>query len=240
LTDPYLTPQAGPFGFGPERYVDAGIPLDRLPPIDIILVSHNHYDHLDAKTIDALPDKLRAQVIVPLGLGDFFRTRGYARVHELDWYERMSSDGVEIEVLPAIHFSRRGPFDKNRSLWSGFAIRGAAYSIFHSGDTGYHDTVFHEIGRRAGPFDLALVAIGAYEPRSIMRAVHVNPEEAVQLIADIGAKTALGMHWGTVQLTDEPVFEPPRRFIEAARAAGWPDGRAGTMRIGETRPLPLN
>ncbi len=236
LTDPYLSDVAGPAGFGPERYVPPGLPIDRLPPIDILLVSHNHYEHLDATTIEGLPDKSRMHVVVPLGLGDFFRDRGYTRVHELDWYERGNFAGIEIEILPAIHFSRRGPFDRNRSLWCGFAIRSGAHSVFHSGDTGY-GPVFGEIGTRAGPFDLALVAIGAYEPRSIMLPYHVTPEEAVDLVRDIRAVRAIGMHWGTVQLTDEPPFEAPWRFRAAAQAAGWEDGRADVMRIGETRVL---
>ncbi len=236
LTDPYLTKVAGPFGFGPKRYVAPGLPLDRLPPIDIILVSHNHYDHLDAKTVEALPGKERIHVVVPLRLGDFFRERGYVNVHENDWFERVVIDGIEIEVLPAIHFSRRGLFDRNRTLWGGFAIRAGGRSIYHSGDTGY-GPIFSEVNRRSGPFDLALVAIGAYKPRSIMRRSHVTPEQAVQLVDDIGAKRAIGMHWGTVELTDEPHFEPGKRFLKAAHAAGWIEGRARIMKIGETLVL---
>ena len=236
LTDPYLTDAAGPFGFGPQRYVAPGLPFNQLPAIDFILVSHNHYDHLDAKTIEALPGKERIHVIVPLKLGAFFRARGYVNVHEHDWFERVVIDGIEIEMLPAIHFSRRSAFDRNRTLWGGFAIRAAGVSIYHSGDTGY-GPIFREIGERAGPFDLALVAIGAYEPRSIMRSSHVTPEQAVQLVDDINAKIAIAMHWGTVKLTDEPPFEAPIRFRNAARDAGWSDGRARVMKIGETAVL---
>ena len=236
LTDPYLTKVAGPIGFGPQRYVPPGISLDQLPPIDIILVSHNHYDHLDAKTLETLPGKARIHVVVPLQLGEFFRERGYVNVHELDWFERVVIDGIELEVLPAVHFSRRGLFDRNRTLWGGFAIRAGGRSIYHSGDTAY-GPIFREIGQRSGPFDLALVAIGAYEPRSIMQASHVTPEDAVQLVDDIGAETAIGMHWGTVELTDEPHFEPGPRFLEAARSAGWSEGRAQILKIGETLPL---
>lgn len=233
LTDPFLGEVAGPSGFGPSRYTPPGLALADLPPIDIVLVSHNHYDHLDAATVEALPGKDRVQVIVPLGLGDFFRVRGYAHVHERDWYESVAVDDLEIEVLPAIHFSRRGLFDRNQTLWSSFAIRGGGLKLFHSGDTAY-GPVFREIGRRAGPFDIALVAIGAYAPRSIMQAAHVTPEEALGLAEDIGARRAIGMHWGTIELTDEPPFEPPRRFRAAAQARGWVAGRARVMRIGET------
>jgi len=233
LTDPYLTERAGRLGLGPLRYVAPGIPLNALPPIDIILVSHNHYDHLDENTIEALPGKDRTDVVVPLGLGAFFKQRGYANVHERDWFESVSLDGIEIEVLPAIHFSRRGPFDRNRTLWSGFAIRSNAKTIFHSGDTAY-GPVFKEIGERAGPFDLALVAIGAYLPASIMETVHITPEQAVSVIDDVNATSAVGMHWGTVRLTDEDPFEPSKRFLDAAGAANWAPNRARIMKIGET------
>ena len=233
LTDPYLSKVAGPFGFGPERYVAPGLALDSLPPIDIILVSHNHYDHLDAKTIEAISGKQYIKVVVPLALGEFFRQRGYLNVHELDWYESVIFDSIKVQVLPAYHFSRRGPFDRNRTLWGGFSIRGSDFSIYHSGDTGY-GPLFAEIGERAGLFDLALVAIGAYEPSSIMQAVHVTPEEAVQLVDDIGKNVAIGMHWGTVQLTDENPFEPAERFRAAAHAADWKDGRGRILKHGET------
>ncbi len=236
LTDPYLGRVAGPLGLGPERYVAPGIPLEDLPPVDIVVVSHNHYDHLDASTVTDLPGKERIEVVVPLELGDFFRDRGYSRVHEKDWYESIRFGPLEVEMLPAVHFSSRTPFDRNRTLWAGYALRAGERRLFHSGDTGY-GPVFREIGRRAGPFDVAMVAIGAYAPRRIMRSAHVTPEEAVRLVDDIGAATAIGMHWGTVVLTDEPAFEPPERFRAAARAAGWPDSRALTFRIGETRTL---
>lgn len=236
LTDPYLTARAGRLGLGPLRFVEPGLSLDSLPPIDIIVVSHNHYDHLDENTIEALPDKQRTHVVVPLGLGEFFSKRGYANVHERDWFESVSLDGVEVEVLPAIHFSRRGAFDKNRTLWGGFAIRANSKAIFHSGDTAY-GPIFSEIGERAGPFDVALVAIGAYLPASIMETVHITPEEAVRVVDDVMATSAVGMHWGTVRLTDEDPFEPPRRFFDAASRAQWAPNRARIMKIGETLPL---
>jgi N-acyl-phosphatidylethanolamine-hydrolysing phospholipase D len=236
LTDPYLTARAGRLGLGPLRFVEPGLSLASLPPIDIIVVSHNHYDHLDENTIEALPDKQRTHVVVPLGLGEFFSKRGYANVHERDWFESVSLDGVEVEVLPAIHFSRRGAFDKNRTLWGGFAIRANGKAIFHSGDTAY-GPIFSEIGERAGPFDVALVAIGAYLPASIMETVHITPEEAVRVVDDVMATSAVGMHWGTVRLTDEDPFEPPQRFFDAASRAQWAPNRAWIMKIGETLPL---
>jgi L-ascorbate metabolism protein UlaG (beta-lactamase superfamily) len=237
LTDPYLGETAGPAGFGPRRYVPPGIPFERLPPIDVLVVSHNHYDHLDAPTIEALPGKERMLVIAPLRLGDFFRQRGYRQVVDLDWYQAHAIGGLTVTCLPAVHFSRRGAFDRNRTLWASFAFDDVATRLWFSGDTAYGE-VFGEIGRRAGPFDMALIGIGAYEPQAIMKATHATPEEAVRIADDIGAARTVGMHWGTVVLTDEPPFEPPERFRAAAAAAGWTPERAILMRIGETLPLP--
>lgn len=236
LTDPYLAPVAGPFGFGPRRYVEPPLPLAALPPIDLLAVSHSHYDHLDALTIAALPGKDGVEVLAPLKLGPFFRRRGFRNVHELDWWERRRFGDLEAALLPAVHFSRRGPFDTNRTLWGGFGFASGGARVFFSGDTAYGE-VFTEIGSREGPFDLALVGIGAYEPRAIMKASHATPEEAVRIGRDIGARAVLGMHWGTVALTDEPQFEPPQRFRAAAAAAGYAAADAWLLGIGETRAL---
>jgi N-acyl-phosphatidylethanolamine-hydrolysing phospholipase D len=237
LTDPYLGGVAGPFGFGPRRYVEPPLPVGALPPIDVLAVSHSHYDHLDAATIRALPRRERIEVVAPLRLGDFFRRRGFRNVHELDWWERRRFGALEAALLPAVHFSRRGPFDLNRTLWGGFGFAADGVRVYFSGDTAYGET-FAEIGAREGPFDLALVGIGAYEPRPIMRASHATPEEAVRIGRDVGARALLGMHWGTVALTDEPAFEPPERFRAAAAAAGFAREDAWLLRIGETRALP--
>jgi L-ascorbate metabolism protein UlaG (beta-lactamase superfamily) len=236
LTDPYLGTVAGPKGLGPKRYVPAALRVDELPPIDLLLVSHNHYDHLDRPTLARLAGKDRVEVLAPLRLGRFFRRLGYARVHELDWYEEQRFGPLRVTALPAVHFSRRGPFDCNRSLWLGFAVESEALRLYFAGDTAYGE-VFREIGQRAGPFDLAIVPIGAYLPREIMHASHTTPEEALQLAADIGAEAVLGMHWGTVVLTEEDQFEPPQRFRAAAEARGLAPKCAWLMAIGETRPL---
>lgn len=238
LTDPFMTDRASPFdSIGPKRFVPPGIAIKDLPPIDIIVVSHNHYDHLDARTIAALPNKRDIDVVVPLGVGDIFRDEGYTRIHEVDWYQGVTVGAVTVTGLPAIHFSRRGLFDTNRALWMSAAIRSPTQHIFFSGDTGY-GPVFKEIGKRAGPFDIALVAIGAYEPAKIMHAVHVTPEEAVRLGRDIGARRIVGMHWGTIAMTEEPPFEPPMRFRKAGHAGGYDAAALWLMQIGETRPLP--
>ncbi len=232
LTDPYLSDVAGPAGLGPRRFVAPALSAEQLPPADVIIVSHNHYDHLDHEALKAYPHKQGVEVIVPLGVGGMFRKLGYAQVRELDWWEAWTVGAMKVTALPAIHFSGRGMFDRNRSLWASFAIEAAGKKIWFGGDTAL-GPVFDEIGRKAGPFDLALVPIGAYAPRSIMQAVHANPEEAVAIARAIQAKRAVGMHWGTIRLTSEDPFEPPRRFLAAANPLFGEN--AWILKIGETR-----
>ncbi len=239
LTDPFLTGYASPLPpLGPKRFVPSGIPIDKLPPIDLILLSHNHYDHLDVNTLDRIPNKDSITAIVPLGLAPYFEERGYGAVHEVDWFEAISFGELTVTGLPAHHFSRRGLFDRNATLWAGFAIEGpGGRRLYFGGDTAYGPS-FARIRRRYGAVDVALIPIGAYEPRIIMEAGHANPEEAVQIGLDLGAKTLVGMHWGTIVLTDEPPFEPGTRFRKAANAANFPPGDIWIMKVGETRPLP--
>jgi len=242
LTDPFLSDRASPFrGIGPKRYVPPGLPLDALPPLDAIVISHDHYDHLDARSVEEISSKGRGAVaaVVPFGLGAFFSSRRFSDIRELRWGEgtvlgRSSSSSCSFSCLPSIHFSGRTPFERDVTLWASWAITSRTRRVFFAGDTGY-GPVFGEIGRRIGPFDLGLVPIGAYEPAAIMRPVHCTPEEAVSLGRDVGAATLVATHWGSIVLTDEPPFEPPGRFRAAANRAGYPDGRAWVMRIGETR-----
>lgn len=236
LTDPYLTTNAGPRGLGPKRFVKCGVPMSELPPIDVLVVSHNHYDHLDERALSKLPNKDTMTVIVPLKLGDFFRERGFAHVIELDWHDAHEIKGVTIMALPVVHWSRRSSFDTNRTLWAGFTMTSRDHSLFFGGDSGY-GPVFKEIGDQYGPFDTALLGIGAYEPRAMMKASHANPEEAVQMGRDLQAARIVGMHWGTVLLTIEPPFEPPERFRQAGADQGYAETDVWIMAIGETRPL---
>lgn len=236
LTDPYLTTYAGPAGLGPRRFVKSGVPISALPPIDVLAISHNHYDHLDERALARLPGKAHMTVVVPLRLGSFFRERGFPNVIELDWHERHEMRGVSITALPVVHWSRRTGFDTNRTLWAGFALKSASHHLFFGGDSGY-GPIFREIGEAYGPFDTALLGIGAYEPRIMMKASHATPEEAVQMGLDLKARRVVGMHWGTVLLTVEPPFEPPERFLKAADEMGYQREDSWIMRIGETRPL---
>ncbi|MES1991808.1 MAG: MBL fold metallo-hydrolase [Pseudomonadota bacterium] len=236
LTDPYLTSNAGPKNLGPKRFVKCGIPISSLPPVDVLVVSHNHYDHLDEKALARLAHKATMTVIVPLKLGVFFRERGFTNVIELDWHQSHEINGVTIRALPVVHWSRRSGFDTNRTLWAGYSFVSRTHSMFFGGDSGY-GPVFKEIGDQYGPFDTALLGIGAYEPRAMMKASHANPEEAVQMARDLKAARVVGMHWGTVLLTVEPPFEPPVRFLKAGAEQGFADRDVWIMAIGETRPL---
>ncbi len=236
LTDPYLGKTAGPYGFGPKRLAPAPIAVADLPPIDVLILSHNHYDHLDLVTLEKLPGKDRMTVIVPLGLSDYFTDLGYLNVVELDWWQSQQVGNIEVQALPAVHFSGRGLFDRNNTLWASFAIRSNELNLWFSGDTAA-GPVFEEIGQRAGPFDLALVGIGAYEPREIMKFSHATPEEAIDIVQAVGAAKAIGMHWGTVKLTPEDPFEAAPRFKAAARDKGYGEENAWIMKIGETRAL---
>ena len=244
LTDPIWSERCAPVQWvGPKRLVAPGVPFGDLPPIDIVLQSHDHYDHFDDWSVRAIarthPD---ARWFAPLGVGRRLKSRGVRHVTELDWWQHAVTDDVHVTSIPAQHFSGRTPFDRNATLWSGFVLKVHDRAIYFVADTGYHDG-FGEIGARCGPFDLVLVPIGAYDPRWIMAPVHLNPEEAVRAFGEVAAShpasapVMVAMHWGTFVLTDEPVDEPPVRTGAAWRESRLPAHRLWLMAPGETRPL---
>ena len=235
LFDPFFSDLASPLPVGPERYVAPGISLAKLPPVDIIIISHNHYDHLDAETVETMPGKERIHVFVPLGLKSFFAKRGYQNIRELDWHQSVVLDELKMTALPAVHFSSRGLGDRNKTLWCSRAVRSENKSCFFAGDTAYSQTIFKEIGKRFGSFDVAIVPIGAYNPVNVMKPVHTNPEETVQIANDVKADLIIPSHWGTIVLTDESPWEPPERYRAFAVKNGISDDRACIMKIGETR-----
>ena len=234
LTDPYLSPHAGPLGFGPKRFLPPALTAAELPRLDLIVISHNHYDHVDSAALRAYQWRDSTPVVCPLGVGPLLRKLGFAQVTELDWWQQYNWDGLAITALPAVHFSGRGPFDRDKTLWSSMALASPGRKVWFGGDTGYGE-VFREIGQRAGPFDLALIGIGAYEPRIIMEASHATPEEALSIARDIGAKAAVGMHWGSIMLTPEDPFEAPMRFRAAALEQQYGKANAWIMQVGEVR-----
>jgi N-acyl-phosphatidylethanolamine-hydrolysing phospholipase D len=235
LTDPVFSERASPLSFaGPRRLVPPGVPLDRLPPPDFALLSHDHYDHTDLPSVRALAAR-GIPFVVPRGLGALVREAGAVVAAELSWWQSAELRGVQVTCVPARHFSGRGLTDRNRRLWGGFVVAGRERRVYHSGDTALFEG-FAEIGRRLGPLDLAALPVGAYEPAAMMAPIHLNPEEAVEATLALGARRVVGMHFGTFDLSDEPLDEPPRRFLAEAARRGLAD-RAFVMAVGETRGL---
>ena len=217
LTDPMYSERAGPFNpFGPRRVRQPAVAFDDLPPIALVLLSHNHYDHCDLPTLAMLARRDDPIVVTPLGNGGLVRSTGVRRVEELDWWEESRTGILPITLTPAHHFSARTPFDRNRALWGGFVIGAGGTRIYVAGDTAYAP-FFPRVRARLGPFDLALLPIGAYEPRWFMRAVHMDPAEAVQAHLDLGSPESIAMHFGTFQLTTEGIDEPLRALDQARR-----------------------
>lgn len=238
LTDPQFSQRASPVQWaGPQRVVAPGISLADLPAIDYVVISHDHYDSLDAASIRGLfqrPGGELTTFVVPLKLGAWLRDLGITRVVELDWWESYRQPGISLTAVPAQHWSKRTPFATNTTLWAGWAIRSPTFNFFFCGDSGYYQPMFREIGERLGPFDLAAIPIGAYEPRWFMKSKHLNPEEAVNVHQDIRARQSIAIHWGTYILTDEPLDEPPRRLRQALREQQLPDDVFLVPRHGET------
>ena len=228
LLDPVWSERVG----GVVRRLTApGLAWEHLPPVDGIVISHNHYDHLDAATVKRLPRG--TPVLCPTGVGPWFRSRGFTRVHERSWWEAAELDGHRLTCVPAQHFSGRTLWDRDRTLWGGWVIEGHRGSrAYYAGDSGYFRG-FREIGEAFPGIDLALVPIGAYLPRWFMQPVHVDPPEAIQAFLDSGARTMLPVHWGTFRLADEPLDEPPKALQQAWREKGLDPARLLLPALGE-------
>ena len=216
LTDPVFSERASPFKrLGPKRLIPPAISLNELPKIDVVTISHNHYDHLDIRSLKKL-SKLNPNLIflIPKGDIDIFNKKNIDNVKEFVWWEEISIDNFIFTFTPVQHWSARGLFDRNESLWGGWFIKSNDYSLYHAGDTGYSND-FVETQKRLGSPKYAFLPIGAYDPEWFMSASHVNPEDSIRIMKDLGAEFSFGMHWGTFTLTAEDTLEPPQRLKEA-------------------------
>jgi L-ascorbate metabolism protein UlaG (beta-lactamase superfamily) len=218
LTDPVFSDRASPVPWmGPRRAAAPGVEFDAVPRVDLVLLSHDHYDHCDLPTLRRLARRDNPVVVAPLGHRSLLARAGFSRIVELDWWESHAGvPGTEVTLVPARHWSRRSPFGTDTRLWGGFMVRSGGRLAYFAGDSGYREGLFIEIGRRCGAPDLALLPIGAYEPRWFMSDAHMNPAEAVRAHREVGARRSLAMHWGTFQLTDEG-FDDPVKALKAAR-----------------------
>jgi N-acyl-phosphatidylethanolamine-hydrolysing phospholipase D len=233
LTDPHWGKRASPVGFaGPRRLVAPGLAFEALPPVHAVIISHDHYDHLDSETIGRIARAHDPMFVVPLVTAALLRDMGARRVVELDWWDTTDVRGLIFVCTPAQHSSGRTLTDQNRRLWASWAVVGKAKRFFFAGDTGYFPG-FKEIGARLGPFELAAVPIGGYSSYVRHHPNHVNPEEAVDLLEDIGGERLVPMHWGTFDMNREPFAEPPGRLLKEARRRGL-HSRMSILTPGET------
>ncbi|MGM0558663.1 MAG: MBL fold metallo-hydrolase [Myxococcota bacterium] len=216
LTDPIWSERASPVAWaGPRRRRVPGVRFEELPPIDVVLISHNHYDHLDLPTLERLYERDRPRFVVPLGNTRLLRDNGIETSGDLDWWQRIEvRDGVWVSLVPAVHFSGRGMRDRDETLWGGFVIEGTRGPVYFAGDTGFGDH-FAEIREQFGPVELAILPIGAYQPRWFMSPVHIDPAEAVRAHELLGARRSFGIHWGTFPMADDGVLDPVRDLGDA-------------------------
>jgi L-ascorbate metabolism protein UlaG (beta-lactamase superfamily) len=226
--------RAGPLNLvGPRRVRPPAVRFDDLPPIATVLLSHNHYDHCDLPTLRRLAERFDPLVVTPLGNRSLVRSARVRRVEELDWWQASTTSAFSVTLTPAQHFSARSPLDRNRALWGGFVLTTGDRRIFFAGDSGYAP-FFRDIGQRLGPIDLALLPIGAYEPRWFMQPIHMNPAEAVQAHVDLQASESVAMHFGTFQLTTEGIDEPLQALAHALRARNIPSSQFRALEFGES------
>ena len=238
ITDPVFSNNAGPLIFGPKRFTKPAVDLKDIPEIDLFLLTHNHYDHQDMRTIKKFPFK-NAKVLVPLNLGKYFTTNKYKDVNELDWYDFIQvNEDIKITLLPAVHWSKRSLTDTNKTLWGNFLIEYKNKKILFACDTGYGN-IYKNLGETYGPIDLSMINIGAYDFRPMFEKsiYHTTPEEALSIAKDLKSKKILGTHWGTFVLSFEPVMEPPKRLKENAKNYGFNEDDVINFRIGEVASL---
>ena len=237
MTDPQFSNRTSPFSFmGPKRITPSPLEITELPQIDVVVISHNHYDHLDESSIrEIAKTQPNVEFLVPLGLKLLLEEWGGTNVTELDWWQQVQRKGVTIQPTPVQHWSKRTFFDRNKTLWSGWMVQWTDFAFYFAGDAGYSPD-FMETVKKLGKPNLAAIPIGAYEPREFMKSAHINPEEAIKVFSDLGAKYAIGIHWGTFKLTLEPMNEPPKRLKNALKAAGLGEKTFRTLKHGETWP----
>ncbi len=237
VTDPVFSKNAGPLIFGPKRFTEPALKLNEIPKTDIFLLTHNHYDHLDMMTIRRFPFK-NSKVLLPLKLGKYFNKNGFRDVNEMDWYDKIIvNKNLKITFLPAVHWSKRGLTDTNKTLWGSFLIEYNGIKLLFGCDTGV-GKVYKDIGNKYGPIDLTFINIGAYNFYPIMpykdkSVYHTNPEEALDVAKNLNSKKVIGMHWGTFILSLEPIMEPPVRFKASAEKYGFKKEDVIIYKIGE-------
>jgi L-ascorbate metabolism protein UlaG (beta-lactamase superfamily) len=240
LVDPVWSERASPMQWaGPRRVSAPGIAFDRLPPIDVVLLTHNHYDHLDATTLQRVWERHRPRIVAPLGNDTVIHHTAPSIVVETgDWGQVIElGAGLVVHIHPANHWSARGMSDRRMALWAGFVLETPTSRIYVAGDTGYGDgRIFRELRRSDSPIDLAILPIGAYEPRWFMKDQHCDPDEAVQIMIDCGARQAVGVHWGTFQLTDESRLAPKERLLAALGQRGMPAESFVALEAGDVWP----
>jgi len=238
LTDPIFSPRASPVSFaGPRRLVPLPLQPEQLPRIHVVLISHNHYDHLDKASVEFLVRHSNPLFLVPRGVGQLVRRWGSRRVVELDWWEFVQYAGVRFHCTPARHFSGRGLTDRNRTLWASWYIESPEHRIYFGGDTGYGQH-FRLIRQRLGAPELVLMPIGAYKPRWFMAEVHIDPDEALRAFRELEGEHFVPIHWGTFDQADEGLQEPPQRLRAAASELGIPQTQLHILPIGGSLTLP--
>lgn len=219
LTDPVWSRRASPFrSIGPKRMTTPGIRFEDLPRIHLVLLSHNHYDHLDVETMRTIFGAYHPRTIVPLGVKAFLEQQSIRGANEVDWWDEVEiDDNVKLQAVPAQHFSGRGLLDRDATLWCGYVLRTGSGNIYFAGDTGYNTVTFKEVGARCGPMRVSLLPIGAYKPGWFMSPIHVSPEQAISIHADVKSETSIGMHFGTFPLADDGQ-DDPATDLESAMA----------------------